>query len=407
MELEPGGLHLAYCTNIHAGSGWEEVFSNLRTYAPELRRRLNPKGPFGLGLRLSAAEAEQLLEGGRLEQLRASLAEDGLYVALLNGFVFGGFHRTVVKEAVFAPDWREEARVTYTLRLLDVLKQLLPDQLEGGISTLPLSYKPWVGSGDGETRRRMVENLTRVAEAMARLEREEGKLVHLDIEPEPDGLVESSAELAAFYRDWLLPLGAPLLASRLGITPGEGEERLLEHVRVCLDACHFAVEYEPVRDAVRRLTGLGVRLGRVQVSSALELSLPEQANSRAELAQQLQRFADSTYLHQVVEAGGGLSYPDLGEALKAASRPGARRWRIHFHVPLFVERYGAFASTQPYTREVLRLVRENRLTRHLEIETYTWEVLPNDLKLDLLDSICREYAWVLGELRVGGQIGAM
>src|SRR5262249_26807760 len=134
--------------------------------------------------------------------------------------------------------------------------------------------------------------------------------------------------------------------------------------------------------------------------------LRKYAVSRDALIQQLERFADSTYLHQVVEAGGRLSYPDLGEALKAASRPGAPRWRIPFHVPLFVEKYGAFASPHPHTPEGLRLVPAAEATRHPEIEAYTGEVLPNDLKLDLLDSICREYAWVLGELRTTAPVGA-
>ena len=401
MELERHGLHLSYCTNIHPGSGWSEVFANLALYAPELRRRLARDRPFGLGLRLSAAEARQLLEAGRLDDLRAFLAENGLYVALLNGFVHGNFHREVVKKAAFAPDWQHEARVDYTMDLLAVLSALLPEDVDGGISTPPISYKGWLAAGDSGGHVLSVLNVVRVVEAMVRLRREQGKLVHLDVEPEPGGLAENSCELTAFFRDWLLPRGAPILARRLGVAVDAAEELLLEHVRVCLDTCHFAVEHEPAEAAWRTLSGAGLRVGRLQVSSALEVALPEDAAARRQVRERLGPFADSTYLHQVVEEQDGelRFFPDLPAALATAERPGGRRWRIHFHVPLFVDRYGELTSTQAETRRFLRLCAGGTVTSHLEIETYTWDVLPTPLKEDLVESICREYRWVLSELQ--------
>ncbi len=35
---------------------------------------------------------------------------------------------------------------------------------------------------------------------------------------------------------------------------------------------------------------------------------------------------------------------------------------------------------------------------HLEIETYTWDVLPAELKASAVESIAREYEWALGVL---------
>jgi sugar phosphate isomerase/epimerase len=400
MELEPGGPHLTYCTNIHPGSGWAEVLANLARHAPELKRRLAPGRAFGLGLRLSAAEARQLLEGDRLAELRAFLGEHGLSVALLNGFVHGNFHREVVKTAAFAPDWRHEARVAYTLDLLAVLAALLPAGLDGGISTAPISYKGWLAAGDEEGHALTVRNLVRVTEALVRLARDEGRLVHLDLEPEPGGLVENSAELADYVRRWLLPHGAPRLAARLGVGRAAAEELLLEHVRVCLDTCHAAVEHESPEATWRTLQDAGLRVGRLQVSSALRLALPDDPQQRLRLGERLRPFADSTYLHQVVEERRGELRPfaDLPDALATAGRPGARSWRVHFHVPLFVDRYGELHSTRAVTRQFLRDAVERRLTTHLEIETYTWDVLPGPLKEDLVESICREYRWVLGEL---------
>src|SRR5262245_1786104 len=90
--------HLTYCTNIHPGSGWNEVFAYLEQYSLPLKARLAPGQPFGIGLRLSASESEELLQGDRLERFRAWLEANGCYVALINGFPYGSFHRRQIKE---------------------------------------------------------------------------------------------------------------------------------------------------------------------------------------------------------------------------------------------------------------------------------------------------------------------
>jgi len=64
-------------------------------------------------------------------------------------------------------------------------------------------------------------------------------------------------------------------------------------------------------------------------------------------------------------------------------------------MPLFVEQYRRLESTHADTRAVLALLKDRKFTRHLEIETYTWEWLPADLKVELEDSLHREYLWVL------------
>src|SRR3954463_15066406 len=112
------GLQLTYCTNIHPAHGWADVFENLRRYTPPLKARLSPDRPFGIGLRLSGAESSELLIGDRLGAVVAWLKQEGLYVFTLNGFPYGPFHRQPVKAMVHAPDWREEERVAYTLRLI-------------------------------------------------------------------------------------------------------------------------------------------------------------------------------------------------------------------------------------------------------------------------------------------------
>jgi len=390
VQLGPDGFfHLTYCTNIHPGDGCNEVLANLKKYGPALKQRLAPAKPFGLGLRLSSRESEELLQGDHLEQFAAFLKEQNLYVALINGFPYGSFHKRAIKEDVFAPDWREEARVQYTLRLLAILKSLLPPDMEGGISTSPLSYKRWIAPDDRTAWEQITRNIIRVAEAMAQVRQETGRLIHLDIEPEPDGLIENSVELVAFFEQRLLP--------------ANGREKILEHVQVCFDTCHFAVEYEDPKAILDRFARAGIKVGRVQISAALDIVLPDNLKSREEIAAHLTPFAESTYLHQLIEHRHGhplRRFSDLPNALPTLQEPGTRQWRIHFHVPLFIEQYAMFGSTQGEIRTVLNLLRSRKFTRHLEIETYTWDVLPPAYKQDLLESIHREYQWVLDELKI-------
>jgi sugar phosphate isomerase/epimerase len=392
-------FHLTYCTNIHAAHGWAGVLANLQRYAPALKARFSPDAPFGVGLRLSALEATELLSGNRLQDFRALLDREGLYVAIINGFPYGPFHGTPVKAKVYAPDWRDPARVDYTLDLVRILQALVPKDIDGGVSTTPLTYKAWVPADHEREWTTMTEHVTRVAEALVKLRDAGGPLIHLDIEPEPDCVLENTDESIAFFDRWLFPIGSAKLADTLGMTRDEAHRRLQEHVRLCFDCCHFAVEFEDPSDALARLRAAGIRIGRVQLSSALDVRFPADAVDAGALAKALGAFADTTYLHQVVQKTpeGLTRYPDLDVAL-ANRAVVPSEWRIHFHVPLFAREYQAFASTQDYVRRVLSLAADQPFTTHLEIETYTWEVLPQGLKLDVGESIAREYDWVVTSL---------
>jgi hypothetical protein len=389
--------HLTYCTNIHPAEGWDAVFDSLRKYASALKARFSPDALFGIGLRLSARDAGGLLAGNRLREFGDFLRDEGLYVAVINGFPYGPFHGTPVKASVYAPDWRHDARVGYTLDLIEILRTTLPPGLDGGVSTAPMSYKPWMASADAGAWDVIIRNVVRVAERLVRLRQDDGTLVHLDIEPEPDCSIENTAETLEFFECRLLPIGAPMLGRALGIGENTAGEHLLEHVRICFDCCHFAVEFEDAAHAIERIRAAGIKIGRVQLSSALDVVLPADRAEADRIASRLRPFADATYLHQVVERrnGGLRHYLDLPDALEQASDPAPKHWRIHFHVPLFAADYDLLGSTQSYVADVLRHMLRGATTTHFEIETYTWDVLPGTLKLDLLESIAREYEWVL------------
>lgn len=397
---DDGGLsHLTYCSNIHPGESWMEVFANLEVYVPALKQELAPDDPFGVGLRLSDRAARELLEARHLKGFKAWLDDRDLYVFTMNGFPFGGFHGRAVKDAVYRPDWTSRARVDYTLRLGSVLAHLLPEGLAGGISTSPVSYKPWHREGDlDEVFRSASKHLAEITAHLVELHISRGIFIHVDIEPEPDCLIENTRETLTFFEQWLLPEGGVYLQDRLGATPDEAHALLLDHIRVCYDACHFAVEFEEPAFALAQLTGAGIQIGKVQVSAAVSAAMPAAGSVRDEVKTHLLQFAESTYLHQVVvRTGDGRleRYRDLPDALAEASEDEESEWRIHFHVPVFVDGYGLLSSTRDDLAACLRIVRDQRLTRHLEIETYTWEVLPDAMKQRLSESIRDEYRWTL------------
>ncbi len=395
-----GKTHLTYCSNIHPGESWGDHFEQIKRYLPELKQRLSPDEPFGVGLRLSAAAARDLLENTGIEELNRWLEAEGLYLFTINGFPYGSFHHSKVKDNVYAPDWGSEQRLSYTLDLVKILAVLLPDGIDGGISTSPVSYKYWDKDDKAEVELigTACRQLAEVAYQMGVIQKESGKELHLDIEPEPDCLIENSAETVRFFRDYLRPKGIEHLVEHYGFDRDAAEELLKNHIRVCYDTCHFAVEFEEPVDAIRRLTEAGIRIGKVQISAALKAELGSSEEERLAFRDQLQEYVESTYLHQVVERrkdGSLRQYRDLPDALPHITDPDAEEWRIHFHVPIFTGQMGRLHSTRDHIVSGMKPLLENSDCRHFEIETYTWEVLPDSLKVDMVDSIEREFRWFL------------
>ena len=392
-------LHLTYCTNIHPGETWAEVETNLKQYLPQLKSRLASDHSFGVGLRLADIASRELLLGDNLARLQNWLQDRDLYVFTLNGFPYGGFHHRVVKDKVYAPDWSTTERLDYTLRLIEILSALLPSDVDGGISTLPISYKPWWHSD--EDRSRILHqgslNLARAIALMVEYQ-SKGKLIHIDLEPEPDGMLENTAEIISFFQDWLLPIAGKWLQEERGVSQSVAEDWIVRHIRVCYDTCHFAVEYEEPDEIIRRFKEAGIKIGKIQLSSAIKIEVPSQLSQRQVILDRLASFAESTYLHQVIarHSEGTLEHhTDLSTALNSFLTTKAQEWRTHFHVPLFIPEYQPFASTQDHIVKLLQMLPNKALGHHLEIETYTWEVLPPEMKLDRLTSIEREYQWVL------------
>ncbi|MFH0907525.1 MAG: metabolite traffic protein EboE [bacterium] len=367
-------LHLTYCMNVHAGETWADHLAAIRTHAVAVRGRVAADRRFGLGLRIGAKASEELADPRAVKYFRDLLAEHQLYGFTINGFPYGNFHTTRVKETVYRPDWRTSERRDYTNRLADILAALLPGGVEGSISTVPVSFKPWMaGTADVE---RATGMLLECVQHLDHLHRATGKLIHLGLEPEPCCTLETTDEFVGFYKA-LLARGP--------------EDLVRRHIGVCLDTCHVAIQFEDLCDAIAKYRREGIRISKMQLSAALECD--------GSARDALKPFVEPVYFHQVkTRAGDGSirSWTDLPDALAEGA---AGTLRVHFHVPLFWEGSGPLRSTAAcLTPDFWQLVREG-VSSHLEIETYTFDVLPDALrKSDVVESIAREFTWVLSRL---------
>lgn len=367
--------------NIHPGESWAENFTAIQRFALPVKERVSPREPFGLGLRLSRAAADSLAAPERRKQLREFLDAHGLYAFTINGFPYGEFHEGRVKEKVYAPDWRSPNRLEYTMLLGDILAGLLPEGVSGSISTVPVSYKPWINTATDVAQ--AAEQLVACAAYLGGILDERGRDIALGLEPEPGCVLETTGEIVRFFHEELVPRGGRNLP----------EARLLRHLGVCVDTCHAAVQFEEPAQVLARLRDEGIRVAKVQLTAALQTG-PDPAVLRP--------FAEPVYLHQVRarrDDGSVATWNDLPPAIDAlAARGGFRTVRVHFHVPLALEPRDGIESTAAVLDDDFFAMLRGGVTENVELETYTFEILPGERR-DVVETICRDMGWVVGRWR--------
>ncbi len=394
MQID-NSVHLTYCTNIHAGETWDEIFSRLQANLPAIKAEASPNAPMGIGLRLSAIATETLSASDRLEEFRSFLADGDYHVFTINGFPYGPFHGQRVKEQVYQPDWSHDERLIYSDRMADVLAALLPEGMEGSISTVPGTFKP-LASESGMIER-ITNNLIRHVAKLVEVERTTGKMIALAIEPEPYCFLETIEETVDYFEGQLFaPAAVSRLAELSGLSRAAAETALRRHLGVCYDVCHAAVEYEDPKGSIEALRAAGIDIPKLQLSSALRI--PEMTKATAEA---LAPFDEPVYLHQAIERRNGdlIRHLDLPLALKTLDQAIGHEWRVHFHVPIFLDELQHFSTTQDFLRQILALHREQPISNHLEVETYTWDVLPERYRgIEVSTAIARELNWVKQQL---------
>lgn len=378
---------LAYCTNVHSGSNLDGVWTNLQRYSLAVKARFAPSRPMGVGLWISASTAKTLLQSRDGTELADWLAARELVPFTLNGFPYGDFHQSEVKHRVYHPTWFDSDRLEYTRDLVRILHAILPEETSGSISTLPIAWR--IPDPAPEQLATAARQLIEMADDLARLEKETGRLITLCIEPEPGCILQCAADIMSFFEQYL--------------SGGEHAERCRRYLRVCHDICHAAVMFEDQRVVLEQYSQHGIQVGKVQVSSAIEIDLDRaDEGQRGELLKGLAPFAEGRYLHQTTVRKDPHTplrfFDDLPAALGAAQQDTTLlrgTWRVHFHVPIYLERIGQLSTTQSEIRQCLHAIEMQDGQPHLEVETYAWGVLPADLqRAELADGIADEMSWL-------------
>lgn len=389
---------LSYCSNVHPGQSLTEVCENIAQYSAGVRQRRHLTSMHS-GLWLSEQAATALQDPGRLRHFKRTLDQNGITLSSLNGFPYGDFHQQQLKADVYLPDWSMPERLRYTQQLAKVLAFCLPDHCcQGSISTLPLGYRShW----SAEKHQQSLNQLIQLNQFLHRLYRESGKSILICIEMEPDCVLDKTGDLVQFFNHF-----KELLQHQHPAQPC--------YLACCFDVCHQAVMFESAQDALQQITDAGIEIGKIQLSSALRLSRPHSLNN-ASLQQLLAQFSEPRYLHQVqIKQGQNIwQYADLPEALQALDNSDHTSemdedWRIHFHVPIHESRLAEtlLSTTQAQLIDVfdqLAIWPSDRHKPFLEVETYTWQVLPKHLQPQnneqLMDGIYKEIQWVEQHLK--------
>jgi sugar phosphate isomerase/epimerase len=397
MDLGNGLGHLTYSTLVHPGDDWGQMWESLQTYVPKVKERFSPNDRFGVSLRLSAKSAELLADSRNdRESLKRFLGENDMYLYTVNAFPYGAFKGTVVKEQVYEPDWRSEERTQYTMNVASVLADVVEPGISPSIQTAPLGFKPNVTGPDVVDS--YTDHVMRVVKHLVELKEKTGRTVTLAIEPEPYCFLETTDETVDYFTNHLYSgKGATKLAEMAGLPVSEAIAALREHVGIVFDICHQAVEYEDISAMLQKLVDAGIPIFKLQEAAALHI--PEVTQ---EIVDTLKRYSRTIYLTQTVEKKDGelTRFLNLEDAFAAWEKdPGPREWRTHFHVPVFLDDLGPFRTTRFAIEDALAFHKRRPLSRQLEIETYTWDVLPESLKTgDIVDYVCRELDWVKGQL---------
>ncbi len=397
MDLGGGLGDLMYSTLVHPGDTWDEMWDSLNRYLPAVKARVSPDAPLAVCVRFSGKSAARLTgEPEERDKLKDFLAGNDMYLCTANAFPHGPFKGVRVKEQVYEPDWRTDERAEYTMQVAGILADVAPPGSGPTIQSPPLGFKPRV-TGD-DVVEAYTRQVLRVVSHLIELERSTDRAVKLALEPEPHCFLETTAETVAYFGGHLYTdAAAQTVAAATGLSASDAHDALRKHLGVVFDICHQAVEYENIADSLASLKAAGVPVLKLQAAAAV--SIPEVTR---DVIEALKPYDDDVYLHQTVERRDGefSHYIDLPEAFAAWERnPGPCEWRIHFHVPVFLEDLGAFKTTRSAIEDALRVHRNDPVSEQVEIETYTWDVLPDHLKTgDITDYISRELEWARNEL---------
>jgi hypothetical protein len=376
------------------------------TFVPAVKRRVSPDAPMGLSLRLSGSSVESLkADAAERADFLAYLRAEDLYLYTINAFPHGPFKGESVMEKVYEPDWATRTRTEYTMGVADILVDITEPEVEPSIQTAPLAFKPNV---DGPAYiEAFTTNLFRVVAHLIDIERRTGRRIKVSLEPEPYCFLETTEETVTYFEDHIYSrAGVEQLAALADCPVSEAIHLVRRHLGIVFDIGHQSVEFEDIPVALESLVAAGIPIFKLQEAAALWV--PEVTDDAVAA---LEQFTDTIYLSQTTERRDGelTRFLNLRDAIAAwkENPGGAREWRTHFHVPVFLDEIGGFRTTRLNIEAALAMHARTPLSDHLEIETYTWDVLPEQLKTgDITEYVSREIEWVRDALTVDAAVGA-
>jgi hypothetical protein len=398
MDLGKGLGHLTYSTLVHQTDNFDQLWKSVNTYLPAVKARVAPNQKFGVCLRTSAPSAEMLSQdSSKRADLKKFFADNDLYLYTANAFVYGVFKKQIIKEDVYEPDWQTSERREYTKQVANLLAEMAPEGVNPSIQSAPLGFKPKV-TGDHVVDQ-YTNNVIDVVAHLVELKKKTGKTVTLGLEPEPRCYLETTDETITYFKNYLFSgETAKKLAKKTGLNEADANKAMREYTGVVFDIGHQSVGYEDIPVSLQKLVDNGVQIVKLQEAASMYIPDVQQKTVDA-----LQTFAKTIYLSQTCQNKDGKKtwFLNLEDAFEAFQKdPGPREWRTHFHVPVFLNDLGgAFGTTRFALEQALAFHKKTPLSTHLEIETYTWDVLPDHLKTgDIVEYVTRELDWVKGQL---------
>jgi len=381
---------LTYCSNIFKENNWKTLFNKLNTYINSLKKY---NKPIGLSLCISNKLSNEIKKEKNISTIKNWLEEKNVYLSSINGFVYKTFHKKNIKDKIHYPDWTSKKKLNYTTNLITILRNLITKNKTGSISSSPLSYAPWIKKKNHDYI--LFKSSKNIAIIIKNLICSTNKnIIHIDIEPEPDCIINDSTTFINFYNKWLIPIAVKYLNDNLNFSKKKAIIYIKKHIRLCYDICHFSVNFENHKKIIHSINKNNIKIGKVQISSAMEIKIPTQNTKKAYIINDLKNVIKSPFLHQTTEKINKklIKYKDIKYALKNFENKNNSILRIHCHTPLYKKNIKNIGTTQNETKNALIDLLNEKHIKHIEIETYTHKLISNEKQLN---SIIKEYNWVI------------
>ncbi len=364
--------HIMYCSNIFKKDSWKELIKNINKYSKIIKKKYPYKRKIAIGLCLSNKMANLLINKKKLKKFKNLINKKNIYVPSINGFVYKKFHQKMIKDKIYIPDWSSKKRIKYTNKLIKIINEL---NKTGSISTLPISYKKWIKKGKESYI--LYQSSINILKSIKNIIKTKNN-IHIDIEPEPGCLIENSKECINLFKNWIKPISKTLIPKNINIKNKLG---------ICYDICHLSVNFEKHNKVIENFKKNNIKIGKIQISSSIKIKFNNK--NKIKNINKLKLIKESPFLHQtIIKSNKKLIYKsDIKEAIKSNIKK-KQEWRIHYHIPIYKKKAMKFKTTQKETIKLIEHIKNNKITKYLEIETYTYN------KKNIFKCIIKELEWL-------------